>query len=173
MVFHRAFQESVMLTMVLGVALSCAQAIGQEHPEHPSKGEHAEHPEHPDKGEHPESAHKAPTIEEVAKFLENHVTRAAAGSDGAIHIMDKKAGVKRNLKLDKIHRERLAKTGEGVYFVCADFKDDAGKVFDLDFWVKRSGEGLKVADTMIHKEAGKARYSWSEKGGVWSRTSVD
>ncbi len=173
MIFHRVFQKSVMLTMVVGMALPCAQALGQEHPEHPSKGEHAEHPEHPSKAEHPESAHKVPTIEEVAKFLENHVTRATAGSGGTIDIMDKKAGVKRNLKLDKIHRERLAKTGDGVYFVCADFKDNSGKVFDLDFWVERSGDGLKVADTMIHKEAGKARYAWSESDGVWSRTSVD
>ena len=73
------------------------------------------------------------------------------------------------LKLDKIHRERLSKTSEGTYFVCADFMTRQGKSYDLDFWVEHSADGLQVAETTIHKEEGVARYMWFEEDGRWER----
>ncbi len=169
---------TLVCAMLAMAALPRVQALAQEHPEHPKSGsapkaEHPEHPEHPEHAEHPEATHAAPTIDQVAKFIRKHVTQAAAGEGGVLAIMDKKAGVERELKLSKVHRERLAKTGEGVYFVCADFTDRTGKIFDLDFWVENSGEGLRVSDTMIHKEAGKARYNWMEKDGVWSKQPIE
>ena len=112
------------------------------------------------------------TIESVAHFLEGYVTKETATQDGWIKIRDEKAESDLQLKLDKIHRERLAKTDKGTYFVCADFKTHEGKVYDLDFWVKESEEGLSVTETTIHKEEGKARYTWMEEKGIWKRKSL-
>ncbi len=88
---------------------------------------------------------------------------------GWMTIRDEQAGVDLKLKLDKIHRERLAKTSEGTYFVCADFKTPQGKLYDLDFWVWEAGDELSVTETTIHKESGKPRYNWVEEDGVWKQ----
>ena len=84
-------------------------------------------------------------------------------------IRDEKTGQDLELKLDKIHRERLAQTAEHTYFVCADFKSRDGEVFDLDFWVQQTEDGLQVTETMIHKQAGDPRYTWYEESGVWKK----
>ena len=142
---------------------------GDEHPEeggeHPEKG--AEHPEEGE--EHPKEA-EPPTVESVARFLESEVA-AAADHDGWMEVRDAEAGADLRLKLDKIHRERLSKTAEATYFVCADFTTPEGKTYDLDFWVKESGDGLSVTETIVHKEEGTARYNWVEEGGIWKRKS--
>ena len=147
-----------------------------EHPEveHPEEGE--EHPEkgeeHPEEGEeHPKEA-KPPTIESVAQFLESNVAKESADQGGWISIADSESGPMLKLKLDKIHRERLAKTSEGTYFVCADFTTPEGKSYDLDFWVKQVDDGLTVAETTIHKEDGRPRYNWVEEDGIWKRKSL-
>ena len=177
----------VLLALIVAVGLPCLQVQAQqpEHPEHPEKKETPEHPEKPEKAEHPEKhapaeQHEhpehptaAPTIEDVAMFLESHCAEATKASGGLMTIHDEKAGIDRELRLDKIHRERLAKTGEATYFVCADFKDSSGKVFDLDFWVKQGHHGLMVAETMIHKEDGEPRYTWQQDGDVWNRKDID
>jgi len=137
-----------------------------EHPEQPEQDakKKAEHPEHPDK----EAKQRGPTtIESVATFLEGYSEKKTAEHGGWMKIHDEKAVLDLDLKLDKIHRERLAKTGEDTYFVCADFKTPAGKIYDLDFWVKDSEDGLSVTETTIHKEEGKARYNWIEENGIW------
>ena len=146
--------SQVLLALLVVVGLPCLQVQAQE----------PEHPEHPT---------ATPTVEEVAMFLEGHLAETTKASDGLLTVHDEKAEIERKLRLDKIHRERLAKTAEATYFVCADFKDTAGTVFDLDFWVKQGGDGLEVAETMIHKEEGKPRYTWYQDGDVWKRKQVD
>ncbi len=163
---NRRWNRNPWLVMLFGlmlvIGLSAVPTLAQQQEEHPDK-------EHPDK-EHPDDVGSPPTIEEMAGFLEAHVAETTADSDGWMMIHDERAGKHRKLRLDKIHRERLAKTSEGTYFVCADFMSSRDEVFDLDFWVQRTDDGLKVTDTLIHKEAGKPRYTWSEgEAGVWKR----
>jgi hypothetical protein len=143
-----------------------AVAAAQEHPEHPGV-EGAEHPEHPAPKKEPV------TIESVAVFLEGYVAEEAKAHDGWYRIEDEKAGRTLELRLDKIHRERLAKTAERTYFVCADFQTADGKLYDLDFWVEETDEGLTVTESMVHKEEGKPRYSWIENHGIWTRKPLD
>ncbi len=163
------------LLLIIGVSSVAAVAQEkQEHPEHPEKkAEHPEQPEkkaeHPEHPEHPEHHGSPPTIEDVATFLEGHVASATANSDGWMSIPDEKTGKSRELQLDKIHRERLAQTADDTYFVCADFKNRDGEVFDLDFWVHQTAHGLQVTETMIHKQSGNPRYTWYEESGVWHR----
>ena len=147
---------------------------GEEHPEegeeHAEEGE--EHPEegeeHPEEGEEPPEEKEPPTVESVADFLEADVAKTA-GESGWITVQDEEADTALTLKLDKIHRERLAKTAEGTYFVCADFITPEAKTYDLDFWVKETADGLQVTETTVHKEDGQPRYNWVEDKGIWKR----
>lgn len=140
-----------------------------EHPEHPAGSEHPEHPAAETTANEPPAVKKPVTVEDVATYLEGYAAEAAAEKRGWMEIRDEVTDRTLKLKLDRVHRERLSKTGEGTYFVCADFKDPEGKVYDLDFWVKETAEGLAVTETTIHKEAGAPRYNWVEKDGIWSR----
>ncbi len=113
----------------------------------------------------------ATTIEEVARFLERYV--AQQSRDGWFVVHDEKADRDLKLKLDRVHRERLARTDVDTYFVCADFRAEDGKLYDLDFWVKDAGGELSVTETMVHKEEGKPRYTWYKDGDVWKRRPVE
>jgi hypothetical protein len=160
-------------------------AWAQEHPEHPAGTEGSgtqEHPEHPatEEGsaakehlEHVVKEKKPLTIESVALYLEGYAAKHAVEQGGWMKLQDEEKEKTLELKLDKIHRERLAKTGEGTYFVCADFLTPEGKAYDLDFWVKETDKGLEVTETTIHKEEGVARYNWVEKDGIWSRKPLE
>ncbi len=169
---------TVFLTVVLAIGLQVSLAAAQEHPEHPASAEHPEHPEegkkaeHPATGEHPMKNMPAPSIDDVAAFITTHVNETVADKKGYMKVEDKKAHKTREVKLVKVHRERLAKTDDNTYFVCADFKDKKGKLFDLDFWVEQTSDGLVVTETMIHKEEGKPRYTWMEKDGVWMQMKM-
>ena len=160
----------LLLALVVTVGLPTLQVRAQEEEEHP---EELEQKEPTEEKEHPEQPTSPPAIEDVATFIENHIAAATKDSDGLMTVDDTKFGTSHKLRLDKIHRERLAQTAEKTYFVCADLKDPAGKVFDLDFWVHQGEHGLEITETMIHKEQDKPRYTWHENDGVWSRKDVE
>jgi hypothetical protein len=131
--------------------------------------EHAEHPEHPDdeQGEARSDDEAAVSNEVLAQVIEKFV--AAAAQEDAYVFVDPQSKKTLTLSLDKVHKERLSKTGPGTYFACADFTADGEKVFDLDFWVKGTVGNLKVVEVTLHKEDGEARYNWKEADGVWTR----
>ncbi len=168
------------LTLGLGLALSIPGAVSAEHPEHPTEkpakaAEHPEHPSKPAKAEHPE--HPARPAAKAKPVQLNDVARSAAAwakaeqkkAGGRLKVRDDQQGKDLNLKFVKIHKERLSKTAPDTYFVCADFKDQDGQVYDMDIFMKGSDpKNLAAAsDLKLHKQNGKARYSWSEKDGVW------
>ena len=139
-------------------------ALGQEQEESAQEGE-----EHSGESAEPEEEREPPTIEAVALFLEGKVAVWTTEQGGWMKVADDVTGGDLELRLDKIHRERLSKTSKGTYFVCADFTTPEGKTWDLDFWVKDTADGLEVDETTIHKEEGVARYMWYEEDGVWVR----
>ncbi|MHB1033433.1 MAG: hypothetical protein ACYC35_03480 [Pirellulales bacterium] len=137
-----------------------------------------EHPaEHPMKSPPKPGATSKVTLEEVATFIEGYVKDKSR--QGLFKVTDKEAKQELSLKLDKVHRERLSQVGPAMFFVCADFKTpDGKKVYDLDFFVQgASKEKLTVLEdkTSIHKENGKARYTWmlNEKTGIWEQKPVE
>lgn len=127
----------------------------------------AEHPEHPAKGAEEKKAGMSKEAVEVAikKYVE------AESKDGYFSVNDEKAKKTLKLKLDRVHREKISKVSENLYFVCADFKTDKGKVYDLDFFIQDIGkDNIKVTEISIHKEVGEPRYTWQECkmcGGIW------
>ena len=72
-----------------------------------------------------------------------------------------------------MHEDRLARVSENVYFACADFKAEDGKLYDLDFFMEYAKGAFKPTEITIHKEEGKPRYNWVEEEGIWKREKVE
>jgi hypothetical protein len=148
------------LALVLGIVLwASAPAVAQEHPEHPEAAESAEHPDHPEKME----VTKDSLADAVEKWV-GHQTKVFGGYFLVWDSVDKTALV---LTLDKVHRERVSKLEDEVYFACADFATKDGTVYDLDMFMAPEGGHLVATEVKVHKKEGKARYTWNEEDGVW------
>ena len=130
-------------------------------------GDHSEHPEHPEEGV---EAHGV-TKDELADAIVDYV--ADESRSGYYQVYDEINNEMLKLTLDKVHRKRLSQVGKDEYFACADFTTPTGKVYDLDvFMTGTNKENLTFSKFMVHKEAGKERYTWYQQGGVWKRKGV-
>ena len=113
------------------------------------------------------------TKDELADAVEAYVKKESESQGGYFAVFDEEAGKELKLTLDKVHRKRLSKVGWNRYFACADFKTLDGKVYDLDVFMRgTTRNNLRFSKFSIHKEAGKERYTWYEKGGVWKKKAV-
>ncbi|MCH7878655.1 MAG: hypothetical protein IH914_04995 [candidate division Zixibacteria bacterium] len=154
-----------MITIFSLLALA-SFGVAQEHPEHPKK---AEHPEHP--------AETKTTFKVDVDAMEAAITGYVDGDcklkGGFFMVFDTKSKKALTLTLSKVHKEKLAKVGENLYFACSDFNSAGGKVFDLDFFMQETDGELVVTEVMIHKEDGSPRYTWFEEEGLWQTKQVD
>jgi hypothetical protein len=149
----------------LAIALAAAaffttSALAQEKKEHPK--------EHP--SEHPESGKKLSTAD-IDKAIRAHIEKIASASGGKFPVKDDVLNKTWQLELVKVHNDKLQALADGRYFACVDFKATDGTMVDVDFFMKKEGDGLAVTDTTVHKINGKARYGYEEKNGVWVRVA--
>ena len=148
----------VVVCAALLYLVGCAER-SHEHP--------AEHPQ-----EHPGAA-KPLTTDEMANAVEKYVAETSAGSGGYFNVTDDKTGKQLKLTLDKVHRERISQVGKDLYFVCADFRNIDGKIYDLDVFMRGPGkDNLTFSKFSVHKESGKERYTWYEHKGIWKKKPV-
>ena len=133
-----------------------------------------EHPTGSKKAEHP-TATITPqivqgekiTLQNLARAIESFV-EADINLRGAFLVIDPRTNEVLKLNLKKVHKERLSHIGDNVYFACADFNADDGKVYDLDIFLRGTNtDELTVTEITVHKEDGQARYGWLEQDGVW------
>ena len=73
------------------------------------------------------------------------------------------------LQLLKVHKDKLAALGDGVYFACSDMKAADGTLYDLDFFMKQTDNGFETTEVSVHKKSGKPRYGWKEADGIWGK----
>ncbi|MHC4114332.1 MAG: hypothetical protein ACYSSL_03285 [Planctomycetota bacterium] len=152
--FSTKFSKSLLLCSIIIMGLSVSSCRKEEHP---SK----------------EAATGGLTRDELADAIESYVAQEAASHGGYFTVFDETVGKELKLKLDKVHRQRLSRVGEDLYFSCADFKTDGGKIYDLDVFMQGSEKAdLTFTEFMIHKEACRERYTWYEEGGIWKRKPV-
>lgn len=157
-------RTTVRIALALGVALALALAlpaspgtVAQEHPEHPKEAPGKKAPEKVSK-------------EDLAKAIRHYVEEDAKLKGGHFLVYDAAAKKALALTLEKVHDDKLARISDKVYFACADFKEAGGATYDLDIFMELDEEGdLEPTEVLVHKENGKARYTWHEEGGVWKR----
>jgi hypothetical protein len=143
--------------------------IAQEHPEHPNKklGK-SEHPEHPKDAKFTSSA--TCTVQDLSEVAHKYVDREYKKNNGYFLVKDEKQNKTLELKLVKVHEEKLSTLGNDIYFVCADFEGKDGNIYDVDIFMKgRTKDDLVAIETNIHKQNSKPRYSWFEENGVWKK----
>ncbi len=161
--FHNGGINKVLLPALAAIFVFSVNLKAQEHPsEHPK-----EHPK-----EHPSSQKAGLTKESLAVAITIYLEKESALKGGYFLVFDTKANEPLALTLDKVHKDRLATIGDGVYFACADFKATNGKMYDLDIFMKEAGKDLSVSEISVHKKDGKERYTWYEKDGVWLKKSM-
>ena len=133
-----------------------------------------EHPTGSKKAEHP-TATITPqivqgekiTLQNLARAIESFV-EADINLRGAFLVIDPSTNEVLKLNLEKVHKERLSHVGDDIYFACADFNADDGKVYDLDIFLHGTNtDELTVTEISVHKEDGQARYGWQEEKGDW------
>jgi hypothetical protein len=136
------------------------QAISAQEKEHP-----AEHPEHPeDKAEM--------TVDGLAEAITAYIERDSKLKGGYFLVYDQVDKKPLELKLVKVHTDKLASLGDGVYFACTDMKASDGTLYDLDFFMKQDDHGITTTEVAIHKKSGKARYGWKETDGIWRKAKI-
>src|SRR5262245_35250442 len=130
-----------------------------------------EHPEHPKSSEHP-AQETTMSVDALADAITSYIKEDTKLKGGYFLVYDTVDKKPLALELDKVHREKLAGLGNGVFFACTDMKADDGTMYDLDFFMKQTGDKLKTTDVAVHKKAGVPRYNWKEEGGVWKKVGV-
>ena len=133
-----------------------------------------EHPTKSKKTEHPTTTitpqivqGEKITYQNLALAIESFV-EADINLRGAFLVIDPLTNEVLKLNLEKVHKERLSHIGDDVYFACADFNADNGKVYDLDIFLQgKNTDNLTVTEISVHKEDGEARYGWVEEDGIW------
>ncbi len=141
---------------------------GMEHPsggmEHPSGGM-----EHPMDGD---EATSSVDKEALAIAITNYVNKDTKLKGGFFMLYDSVDKKPLALTLTKVHKDRLSKVGENLYFACSDFKEVGGTMYDLDFFMKSVDDNLMVTEVKVHKKADTPRYKWHEMNGVWMTMEV-
>jgi hypothetical protein len=146
---------------ILAIGLLCAfAAFAQEHPEHPANKQ-AKKTDH------------VYSMDELEKAIVADINAKTTKDGGAYKMEDKEANKTWSLKLDHVHKERLARLDAKTYFACTDFKSDDKHTVDVDFFMKDDGEKLVMTDASIHKIDGQPRYNWKEKDGYWVKVPVE
>ncbi len=152
----------LVLCCILAASAHLSQVWGAEHP--------AEHPSGGTKQSGSSKKQSALSKEDMAWAIEAYVKKETALKGGYFLVYDKVAKKPLVLALDRVHKDRLSRVGAGVYFACADFRTPEGKVYDLDVFMKGPDKKhMKVTEISVHKEDGKARYTWYEKRGIWKK----
>ncbi|HEG44455.1 MAG TPA: hypothetical protein ENH94_10450 [Phycisphaerales bacterium] len=154
----------IVLSTVVLMLLCAVQGCKKE--EHPT-GSPEEHPTQTDEN-------GQLTKDELADAIVEYVQRTADEQGGYFIVYDDVNDEELKLTLDKVHRKRLARTAENEYFACADFRTPREKVYDLDvFMIGTNKDNLEFSEFSIHKEAGKERYTWRQKNGIWEKVPVN
>ena len=143
-----------LVILLFAAVVSAGFAVAQEHPEHPTAKK---------------AEKKGYSVDDVDKAIRGAI--AERETNGVYQLKD--ADKTWDLKLDKVHRERLARVDENTYFACTDFKSSDDHTVDVDFFMKDDGGKLVMTDATLHKVDGKPRYNWKEKDGYWVRVPVE
>src|SRR6266849_70284 len=129
------------------------------------------HPEHPKKSEHPKDKKQAGlTKADLGAAIKTWTEKEATRNDGWLKVEDPVQHKTLELKLEKVHDDRLSQVGPDVYFACADFVEKDGTKYDIDVFMQgKAKDDLRETEVSVHKVNGKERYTWFEESGTWKK----
>ncbi len=92
------------------------------------------------------------TKAQVIEAIESYVERDSRVKE-AFLLLDPRSGEPIRLSLDHVHEG--VEAHEQGYVACVDFKDGAGRLYDVDIVVGKSAP-MEIAKAFLHKAEGKA-----------------
>ena len=114
------------------------------------------------------------TADNFADAVEAYILKQAARVDGYFTVFDDKTGRQLKLTIDRVHRKRLAKVSQNLYFTCADFVGADDEIYDLDFFMKGThSDDLTFSKFLIHKVGDQKRYQWYVEQDLWKRKPLE
>ncbi len=123
-----------------------------------------------DNKEVPDNGNKVTT--DIAAGIENYIDKETVKGRGYFKFISD--GKEFKFRLVRVHKEYLAKLGEGKYFACIDLVDTVGDVYDVDFFLAGGPEDMTVTETSLHKLNGIPFYLWKQNAsGTWERTHIE
>lgn len=123
-----------------------------------------DHPEHPK-----DKASTEMTLDGLEQAITTYIQKDSKLKGGFFLLYDDVDKKPLQLELQKVHKDKLATIGEGVYFACTDMKASDGTVYDLDFFMQQTDHGVETTEIIVHKKSGKPRYAWKEDNGIWMK----
>ena len=103
---------------------------------------------------------------DIAKGIKRHI-KSSKKEGGGVYRMDYK-GTELDLRLRKVHKDKLARLDSGLYFACTDFDGSDGNTYDVDFFLRGIPEAMEVTEKAVHKINGSPLYTWRQKpDGKW------
>ncbi|MEE9269986.1 MAG: hypothetical protein V3V49_06970 [Candidatus Krumholzibacteria bacterium] len=109
------------------------------------------------------------TVEALVKAITGYIDEDSKLKGGYFLVYDTVDKKPLQLQLLEVHQSLHATADDGVYFACADMKAADGTVYDLDFFMKQTDEGIETTEVTVHKKSGKPRYGWKEVDGIWKK----
>ncbi len=108
---------------------------------------------------------------EIKAGIEKHIEREAERGGGFFQFSSD--GKEYRFKLVRVHTEYLSRLGPERHFACVDLVDEAGDVYDTDFFLSGKPDAMVVTETTLHKLNGIPYYTWEQvKKGQWERVPV-
>ena len=107
---------------------------------------------------------EGPAPKSLKQSIRDHIKHQEK-LQGAFAVVDERTGELRQLELIRVHK-RVGKTGD-YYYSCTDMRDvKTGDELDLDFDIESTDGNLDVVAIRIHKDNGKARYTYDENDNM-------
>ncbi len=102
-----------------------------------------------------------------ALAVRRHVRGLVTANNGVYFLKDEVLKTRWELKLKRIHQNRLVSLGGGKYFTCVEFVEAEGDaVVDADIYAVEGKDGWKVERTLIHAVGGVARFAYDENYAI-------
>ena len=101
-----------------------------------------------------------PSKDDVLMALQEFID--AQTIDGTFPLYDAVTDDLLQLTFKELHDATVRANG-GFIATCADFTDEAGAAYDIDFLVTQKGDGYRVLQAVVHSAAGEKREYHLEK----------
>src|SRR3989338_2149232 len=109
---------------------------------------------------------------EIKAGIEKHIEEEARRGGGFFRFSS--GGKDYQFKLVRVHTEYLSRLGPERHFACVDLVDEAGDVYDTDFFLSGKPDAMSVTETTLHKLNGIPFYTWEQQeSGKWIRVPVE
>lgn len=105
----------------------------------------------------------------IARAIRRHIKQKQDKFGGWYPVKDEKTGQTLQLSLTRVHDDKLSPVDEDTYFACVNMESKDGTPYDIDFFLERKDEDLRVTEYDIHKVGGEPRYTWEIEDGRWKK----